>query len=207
MILISCERRMSTNREHLFSDLDYHQVRDAFEKRVCESIDKLYPAILTGADSSEFIPRLVTEQRMDPPRLIESGIRTHVTEIEVSGLDAWGEPFRGPGVQIDFFVPFEGNPEFFRWKPSSFSYNRPTGVVHGQELLLRYRRADHDADAARRQFDADLGTIRSYLGTWANDANSFNLSIGSLAASRIETRRQKLARDQEFARKIGFPQK
>ena len=198
---------MSAERKHLFSDVDYYQVKHAFESKISRVIDSLDPATLASIDPNELVRDLSAQHRMTPPRLKEDETKTRVRDVEVSGVDAWGEPLRGRGLRADFFVPFEGTPDFFHWTPSSFNFNRPPGTVVGDELCLSYQRPDNDADAAHLQFDADLANVRTYLETWATDASALNSSIATLALQRLESKRKHGAAQQDFAKRLGFPQK
>jgi len=109
------------------------------------------------------------------------------------------------GTSISYFVPFEGNPELFKCRPSSFTLNPPQASIDGNEVVLTYPRLDHDKAAIEADFRSDLSAIEKYLN-WINaGVQAFDESIKDKARVRLEARREKLLKDQGLVADLGFP--
>ncbi|MEK0326200.1 MAG: hypothetical protein QQN63_10910 [Nitrosopumilus sp.] len=151
------------------------------------------------------------EYKIDIPRIDEENIEVDYgdAKINVAGrfdyltLDD-GTPVYVTGTRVSFYLPFEGDADLFRCKPSTFNSNPPRGRVAGNKIVLTYERTDQDAAQFKSDFDRDLSNIQQYLGWIARDVESFNSSVNSKAKQTIEARREKLLKDQGLAAAFGF---
>ena len=150
--------------------------------------------------------------RIDPPVLRESDIQAsqEETQVDVSHdarrfiLDRSG-PFHVPGTTVSFHVPFDGDPELFGARPSSFTSSPPHADVRDGELVFSFEGVDHDAEAVKAEFERELAAVRQYLSWLLNDVVPFNESLRANAKERIERRRQKLLKDQGMVSQLGYP--
>ena len=83
--------------------------------------------------------------------------------------------------------------------------NPPRGCIRQNELVLRYERTDHDAEAIKSSFDNELGRIRQCLDWMSNNVAQFNDSLRASAKSHVEQRRDKLLKDRGLVSALGFP--
>jgi hypothetical protein len=132
------------------------------------------------------------------------------TDVDISHdphrrIPASLSPFYVKGVEITYFVPFEGDPELIQCRPSTFSLNPPYGTIQPDKIILTYTRTDHNAEAIKADFSRDLSSIRQYLKLIEGEVLAFNGSIRVKAQSQIDTRRQKLLNDQKLVASLGFP--
>ena len=72
------------------------------------------------------------------------------------------------GTRITFFVPFSGDAELFKCRPSTFSLNPPRGVVRGNELVFVYEQTPHDVPNIRSEFDRELQSVQQNLSRIAD---------------------------------------
>jgi hypothetical protein len=114
-------------------------------------------------------------------------------------------PFFVKGTGVSFFVPFEGDSGLFKCRPSTYTMNPPRASIGNAELIISYERTDHDADAIKASFQAELGRIRQYLEWMSGNVTQFNESLREQAKSHIEQRRSKLLKDQGLVSALGFP--
>jgi hypothetical protein len=56
-------------------------------------------------------------------------------------------PFYVPGNKTVIAVPFEGDANFFKVQPQTYTLNPPRAEIGRDEILLTYIRTDHNADA------------------------------------------------------------
>ncbi len=183
--------------------------RDNKLTRSVESVSA--PEILSRAPE-HLAEELCETFRIDPPVIRESDIQASQEEAQVDVsqdpqrfiLDRSG-PFHLPGTRVSFHVPFDGDPELFGARPSSFTLSPPRADVRDGELVFSYQRVDHDAQAVKAEFQRELAQVRQYLSWVQNDVASFNESLRAEAMQRIERRREKLLKDQGVVSQLGYP--
>ena len=155
---------------------------------------------------------LEEKYRIDVPRLLDD--RTTVeqgdAQIDVSrdllySVQDRSRPAYVTGTGITFYVPFEGNPQMFTCKPSTWTTVLPRAAVSGSELILRYESESQDHEAARSYFQHNLSEIRRWLGWISGDVGPYNASLRQKARTRIEARREKLLREQAMVEGLGIP--
>ena len=103
--------------------------------------------------------------------------RVDVSQDQMRNIFDRSKPFYMKGTEITFFVPYDGDGNLFRFRPNSFTLNPPRAQVNQGELAFAYTRLDHDAEAAKREFESDLASIQSYLQTQRNQVKQYNESI------------------------------
>jgi len=109
------------------------------------------------------------------------------------------------GARYFFFVPFDGQPEVFKCRPSTYTLNPPQAEIRENELVLSYVRLDDATPAAiRAEFDRTLGDIKGYLDWIEKDLAPYNASLRATAVKRLDARRVKLLKDQSVVSGLGF---
>lgn len=199
------------NRDYLFAEHDLYAVIQAQQKAMSDEIDSIPASRLLTTTPDAWVDYFQGKYELHTPALDESGVTIDQGEARVDVSQDFGraifdrsQPFYIKGTQVSAFVPFTGEEDLFRCAPSTRHMNPPRGKVEGRELVLRYTRLDHDAEALKREIERDLGEIRQHLEWIAKDVAPYNGSIGQLARERIAARREKLLKDQGLASGLGF---
>ena len=198
--------------ELLFSKCDLRVALDGHERKMYDEIDKLDRRRALETSVEELCDYFEKEYSVKVPQLDEARIEVNQKDAQV---DVRHDPRRAvfdrsrpvyvAGTQISFLVPFAGDKELFKCRPSSFNFNPPHAIVNETELVLAYTVIDQNPEALRAGFDRDLAQIRQWLSCVENDASQFNNPLRGKVRERLERRRNKLARDQELAAGLGFP--
>jgi len=199
-------------RTILFSHVDLSSVLYGHEQKMFKEIDDTRSDRIRDEDLETLCDYFEREYKLDVPVLDENGI---TVDHEDAKIDVRRTPNRFfydggsgfvSGTRFKFFVPYSGEKELFKCRPSSFNFNPPHAQVNPKELLLIYTATgQQDATAIRGQFDRDLGQIKQWLTYVAGDVESFNSAVRSKARTRIEIRRKKLLDDRNMASGLGFP--
>lgn len=131
-------------------------------------------------------------------------------EVDVSGdrmrnIRDRRQPFYVKATFATFVIPFEGEPQLFRCRPSTDSTCPPCADVRGQEIRVQLTRADHDHKAMRAEFDAIRENIRNHIEWGAEDVRNFNKTLGREANDRLNLRKKKFLDDQGMVASLGFP--
>jgi hypothetical protein len=108
-------------------------------------------------------------------------------------IDPYSDAVRNyPGYRVVVHVPFEGEADVFKLRPSSFNFNPPRSRINADELVLTIEYPhDHppDIDATVNGF---IGSVSQWLTYARADIDSFNGNLGQQARQAIERRRQRL---------------
>ncbi len=205
---------MYRHNESLFCKYDLRTVIDNQTRAMVAAIDEIegkqLPTRLVDAWAKEFAARY----SITPITLDESGIRVDQEEVEVDASCDFGRaifdrgrPFNVKGVSVSFFIPFAGEEDLLRCRPSTFTMNPPHGDVDGRTLIVTFTRTDHDSVAVKAEFERQLGSIKGYLETIAHDVGSFNAGLRDIAKQHVERRMEKVRKDQAMIAGLGFPRR
>src|SRR5262249_5675400 len=117
------------------------------------------------------------------------------------------QPFFIKGTAFAITVPFDGNPELFRF--GSSPYSTPIeGHVEDQVVRLVHQAIDPDPTAVKQEFDRRISQIDETLRQTAGQAAQWNsMEMPKMIRERLEQRKQKLLKDQNLAAAIGYPLK
>lgn len=196
----------------LFSDYDLYSVLQRREAEMLEEIDALDGNRLLNTSVDDLCDYFEQKYKLEVPRLRESEIAVDQSEtnVDVSQdprrvIFDRSKPFYIKGTTVRFFIPFDGDQELFKCRPGPFTLNPPRGGVTAGELILSFTRTEHDANEVKAKFDRTLSTTRQYLERIEHDVSTFNSSLRDKARQRIDTRRQKLLKDQGLVAALGFP--
>ena len=156
----------------------------------------------------------VEKYSIEPLAIDESGIQIDYgdAKVEVSHRFDYAvfdrsTPTYVTGTRITFFVPFSGDAELFKYRPSPSSLNPPRGLVRGNELVFVYDRTSDDVPNIRNEFDRELQNVQQNLSRIADQVEQFNSTIQTKVSQQIEARREKLRHDRGTIEGLGFPLK
>ena len=156
----------------------------------------------------------VEKYSIDPLVIDESGIHIDYGDAQVDVSHRFeyavfdqSRPTYVTGTRITFFVPFSGDAELFKCRPSTFSLNPPRGVVRGNELVFVYDRTTHDVPNIRNEFDRELQSVQQNLSRIADQVEQFNSTVRTKVSQQIGARREKLLQDRGIIEGLGFPLK
>ena len=109
------------------------------------------------------------------------------------------------GITATFYVPFSGDPEMFKWKPSTFTMVIPAAEIRGNELHFRFVRPGEDVAEAKESFDEELSRAKQYLSWLTRDAEAFNQSLTPAAREAVTQQRGRLERLDQGTGSLGIP--
>jgi hypothetical protein len=151
-----------------------------------------------------------------PPILQEEKIYIDSEEVEIDiSRDSsiyFGDrsgPYFVTGTKITQYIPFEGNPVLFRYKPStSYVGLIPEGSLIGQEIQISSSfKPDKTSESVKRELDKQRKYIKDYLEWVEKDVKLYNDSLSLEIERHIITRREKLLKDNNMVSSLGFPLK
>ena len=206
-------QRGTRSVEYLFSDYDLQAVLRNQSEKMVQSINGAEAQVLSGQTTDEIAADFVQQFQLTPPELTEGAISVDVEEaqVDVSGdpnrffFDHVG-PFYVPGIRATYFVPFTGEPDLFKCRPSTFSTVLPSvDDIHDHDLIFSYERGDTNVAETKRQFERDLSTLKEYLEWVRRDVRTFNETLLPIARQSITARQARISEMRQGIESLGVP--
>ena len=198
----------------LFNNDKLSNVLTGQERMISNEIDSLGEDRVLNSSLEDLCDYLIEKYKVEPIVIDEPGIQVDYGDarIDVSNMFQYAvfdrdTPTFVSGTRVTFFVPFSGDPNLFKYRPSTFNFNPPRGMVRGNELVLVYERTTQDATGIRKEYERDIDSVKTYLSWVSRDVEQFSSSIRAKASQRIEDRRNKLLQDRALIENLGFPLK
>ena len=164
---------------------------------------------LLGTSIEDLIKYFVEKYRIDVPVLAvdEAVADQREAPVEVSGFRYGlerGETRIVPGTLITLEIPFSGDAEMFRVRPSTYNTAPPYAEIRGQALLLRQSGTQLSTDQVQATFDRTIADINQYLDWQRRDVGHLNDDLPDLARQEIEARKSKLISNQSLVSGLKF---
>lgn len=198
--------------ERLFRDYDLREEMDVRRQHIAREITSLKSNYILNANVEELCAYFENKYCYEVPVLDVNEISFEQQEVDVDisqdfnrAIFDRSEPYHVKGTAITFIVPFEGDRDLLRCRPSAFTTVRPHGQVGQGEVRFEYPTADHESERIKSTFEQDLREVQQYLGFVRENTDQFNNTFIREVRQTIENRRQKLLKDQGLAASLGFP--
>ena len=196
----------------LFCDHDLGSVLDQQGQKLSNEVASLGENQVLNTSPDDLCNYLVEKYVVEAPQIDESGIAADYGDaqvdisqrIEYAVFDR-SRPRYITGTRLTFYVPFAGDSQLFKCRPSTYNFNPPRATVRSSELVFIYDRTTQDAPAIENEFERDRENLKEYLGWIARDVGQFNSTIREKASQHISARREKLLQDRGLVERLGFP--
>jgi hypothetical protein len=196
----------------LFRDYDLREEMESRRQQIAREITSLNANYILNANVEELCAYFENKYRYEVPVLNIDEISFEQQEVDVDVSQDFNraifnrtEPFYLKGTAITFIVPFQGDGDLLRCRPSAFTTVRPLGEVGNSEVRFEYRSTDHAAERIKSAFEQNLREVQQYLGFVRENTDQFNQTFMREIRQSIEDRRQKLLKDQGLAASLAFP--
>jgi hypothetical protein len=177
-----------------------------------KEIDSLNGDRILNSSIEDLCDYFETEYSVNLLTLDEDGINVDQNEsqIDVSSdrsrhIRDRSRPFYIKGSANHFYIPYSGDKDLLKCRPSTYNHSPPIARVTDSEIILTYEVLEHDAESIKTQFQNDLSKIKSSINCIASDLQGFNSSLRQKARVRIESRKQKILKDRGMVASLGFP--
>jgi hypothetical protein len=201
--------RIGTN--YLFADFDIFGLQLQRRQEMTHAIDNADSQSIGSGDVDELSRQISERYSLAAPEIIEGAVSLAVEEasVDVTGDYRYGffggGPNFAPGITATYFVPFSGDGQMFKCRPSTFSTGVPVAEVGKSELKLTFTRAGQDVAATKAEFDLSLGRINEHLGWLRENCRTFNVALPGEAKRAISARRARLQQMNHGVEMLGIP--
>ncbi len=198
---------------YLFNEHDMFSWLDAHQKQTSSMVQAIQSNTLLSRPTDDIVAEIVDRLRMEVPVIRRDEAHADQQEAQVRSrdfADDYGLPGRHPlvmGTVITLHVPYSGNRDFFRVRPTTYDSMPPSAAYDGNELTISFSGRQLDPAAVKRQLNGVLDSIEKYLGWQRQSVDGFNANLEGQVRSAVEARKAKLLGDQNLVANLGFPLK
>lgn len=199
-------------QDYLFSDGGLRDYLDRAHQQLLAEIDGLSPDTVIQTDTEELTNYVIAKYTVTIPTIEDERITVdqQETKIDISQdptrlLIDRSRPFYITGTRVTYHVPFTGNADLFRLRPSYYSSRFPDATVDEQELTYHFDETSPDASSLKAAFADTLNETKKLLAWANNDVTPYNAQIAATARERLTARRDKLVKDHSLAQTLGYP--
>src|SRR5437867_1342416 len=145
-------------------------LRDALAAQITKAKDEIAGLdrdYILNVSEDDLVQHLVTKYGVEPPVIRHGEI--HAMEPTDAKVDVSRDfaraifdrnrPSYMTGTRIVVVVPFDGEADCFRVRPSNFTSSQPMGVIQGQELHLVFEGVDLNSANLRQTYESELRRI------------------------------------------------
>ena len=203
---------LATIPDLLFHTHDLREIIENHAQGLTKEINSMSENEVLNTSMEDMVKYLTEKWRLDPLAINESDIQMNYgdAQIDVSGDFRRGifdrsKPFYITGTRITLYVPFTGDPDLFKCRPSTYSLNPPRAAVRRDELIFTYNLTEDRASEVKDIFERDIENTQVHTGRVNADVNDFNAALPEDAKQKLNARREKLLQDRDLVASLGFP--
>lgn len=203
------------SKGYLFASYDLRAIIENKRNSLRHEVEQMDANRLLNTSPSDLSRYLVEKYNLTAPVLKRDAWSAEECETQIdvrNDPDRWitdrSRPCLIPGQRVTVDVPFDGEPELFYARPSSFSSMLPRAEIRGNSIFLKLDIA-HDGPQRDIKQEANkiLNDIEQHL-TWVrNDVNGFMQGLAGEADRAIASRRERILANQGRAASLGIPLK
>lgn len=196
--------------EILFWKYDWLDVSEEIKIGACKEADQLPEAVFKKREIAEISAELCKKHLPILPTLDTKNITHNVREIQIDGSRGRMQNFGNDGQQcvkgtaIDFLVPFDGDPEMFKVKPSSYRMSSPRGRVDGKFVIFTISGIALSANEIKTEISSKVAEVEEFLDYLSKSAHGFSEALDKAVVQALEARKLKLIADKELIAGLEF---
>lgn len=202
------------DHQYLFSDADWFSVERNQLQKMSEEIAAVNGDRLLNTAVDDLAKFFESKFQVEVPALVTEEIVVDQREAKIDvrhdprrWIDDQSRAVYVPGTEVEVEIPFTGDAEVFRVRPTSYTSNFPRAEVRSNALVLRISGTDLTADGVQQSINQTIKDVQFYLSTLRSNAAGLNQQLLQRAKTAIESRRQKLLADRNLVGALGFKMK
>lgn len=202
------------DRQYLFSDADWFSVEQNQLKKMQDEIAAVNGDRLLNTAVDDLARYFESKFKIEVPALVTEEIVVDQREAKIDvrhdprrWIDDRSRPVYVPGTEVEIEIPFTGDSEVFRVRPTSYTMSPPRAEVRSNALVLRISGTDLTADGVQQSINQTINEVQSHLSTLRTNTAGLNQQLFQRAKTSIESRRQKLLADRNLVGALGFKMK
>lgn len=202
------------DRQYLFSDADWFSVEQNKLIKMQEEIAAVNGDRLLNTAVDDLARYFESKFKIEVPSLVTEEIVVDQREAKIDvrhdprrWIDDRSRPVYVPGTEVEVEIPFTGDAEVFRVRPTTYTLSPPSAEVRSNALVLRISGTDLTADGVQQSINQTINEVQSHLNILRTNSAGLNQQLFQRAKTSIESRRQKLLADRNLVGALGFKMK
>lgn len=197
-----------SNPNHLFAGNYLSQALEVLRQEIPSRVSELSDALIFSEEQTVAVTQVYEKITIEPLVIyFDKAEMLPGKEIEKEWISMFGD--RGgyqKAIRIDILIPFSGDKELFKLRPSTFTTIWPTGTVKDNDLRLRFEYFTPDPNySIKKNYEDQVGLLRQYA-EWINkDIDDFNSNLKPYITRSINQRRQELETNRSKVSELGLP--
>ena len=214
---------MARRTDYLFAEGDLGASLTAASEQIPGKIDQVPKDQFLASSEEELVNHFVSTLAVEPLELHEDRmyLEQSETQVDVAGSPDrdWGFPGRSgpllvPGTEAKISIPFNGDIELWKLRPSTYRTTFPFGNASGPRTektgtLVLTLTKPHDKPQEEFKSDVDrlLDDIRFYVDNQRRDIETFNRDLPNQIRAAVSARRERLRKQEGLSEMLGIPLK
>ena len=203
----------------LFNDKNLGDLIRAYPGSIREEVDRWAENKVLAASETDLINYLLEKYTLHGPKLRpreEWQLDGHDTKVDVShdfrrGGYGRGDPLLVPGQRIVVRVPFDGDPDLFQFRPSTYDFNPPRARILAHDAALEFSQTspqdEANAQSIQQRIDRMVMSVERYLNHIRQDCEGWNSQLPRVATECVQARKRRLLEQSSLLEQLGIPLK
>lgn len=193
---------------------DFRGYLDQMKLELEKKIEEMKPNDVLNKSEENLCQELVSRYLLETPILHEDKkymyepkeIEIDISQDRTRGILDRSRPSYVKGISVTIAIPFDGNGEFFQYKPSGFGIPYPPrGQIVGKEVQLIYKKEKHNSEELKQEYTQDINKIKKNLNFIESDIEKYNESLEPLVKQLIKQRKKRLEKTKKLVEDLGIP--
>ena len=204
------QAKRETTRMRVFGEQELSEVLGQRRQAMLCEIEREPSNQLLNVNESDFVKYLVDTYRIEPITFAFDAIQASCTEKLIAPEKHSPDFDRRPGQGyqrevITFHLPFSGDPELLKCRPSNRMIWTYEVTVATSEIRFEVINWRHDAEALRREKQGVLSNIANQNVHVTDEVAQFNLQLEELARRAVSGRKSQLLAQLNVVTSLGVP--
>jgi hypothetical protein len=191
----------------LFNSGYLHAFLDYKRRQLDEEVLGFQRDYLLNASEEDLCTYLINKYKLETISVnVDKKEIVETRPIMVQRTSAWGDgQYHAQGQLIVLAVPFEGDPELFKYLPSSCLMRGVSARVEANELVLQYEVVDEDSSRVDSQLGQDMSAITQNSSAVTRDVSAYNQELLSRVPNAVAARKRTLLSQMNFVDSLKIP--
>jgi len=195
---------------NLFSGQDSHSFFRQKENRIQQEINSEKDDYILNVNQVEYITHLVNLHKVQPLSLLTEQVYATERE-ELISAERYPSNFyvvsgkSYPRSVVTFHIPFSGDKEFLKIRPSQYLLWTPNVLVTDNEILLSVTVFSDTAESINREYQEFLQRMQQQLGYLQNDIEQYNRFLEEKIQNWFQTRKDKILARKNLVANLSVP--
>lgn len=203
----------SGNGDILFHGRELRSAIENQESKMRSEIEGYEKNYILSVSVEDLCGHLEEKYKINPIVLLKDNIyvKQHgdmdidVNQDPLRDIRDRSRPFYLKGTSVTFAVPFEGDHELFYCRASRFTLNPPRAQIHDGEVLISFQEISPEPEKVKAEFNRTLLELERHVEYIKQDLSQFNEKLREKILQKINSRRDKLLKDQGMVAALGYP--